>query len=382
MRKLLSKVLVLTAMTAIFLTATAAAAEIGSGVIDADSLRVRSEPSTSSSTVTFLSDGTKVKVLEALDGWYQISWSSYTGYVSADYLSYTPASTPAAAPAAQSIAETPAPAAASPASAAGKTGVITGSEVNFRSAPSTDAGILASLAEGTQIAISSVDNGWCKASCNGQEGYVSAEYVAVDGIPLVDPKGLITGSCVNIRSAPSTDASILGKVYAGKLVDLISLQNDWYAINYNGSTGYISSDYLKVYTGSAASGTGASIAETAMSYLGTPYSYGGASPKGFDCSGFTMYVYKNFGYSLPHTATGQWQSGYGTRIYNISELQPGDLVFFCDPSRSNGKACSHAGIYVGNGQHIHASSSRSGGVIISDLTSGYYNTYFVGGIRL
>lgn len=269
MRKLLSKVLVLTAMTAIFLTATAAAAEIGSGVIDADSLRVRSEPSTSSSTVTFLSDGTKVKVLEALDGWYQISWSSYTGYVSADYLSYTPASTPAAAPAAQSIAETPAPAAASPASAAGKTGVITGSEVNFRSAPSTDAGILASLAEGTQIAISSVDNGWCKASCNGQEGYVSAEYVAVDGIPLVDPKGLITGSCVNIRSAPSTDASILGKVYAGKLVDLISLQNDWYAINYNGSTGYISSDYLKVYTGSAASGTGASIAETAMSYLGT-----------------------------------------------------------------------------------------------------------------
>ena len=100
MRKLLSKVLVLTAMTAIFLTATAAAVEIGSGVIDADSLRVRSEPSTSSSTVTFLSDGTKVKVLEALDGWYQISWNSYTGYVSADYLSYTPASTPAAVPAA------------------------------------------------------------------------------------------------------------------------------------------------------------------------------------------------------------------------------------------------------------------------------------------
>ena len=92
MRKLLSKVLVLTAMTAIFLTATAAAAEIGSGVIDADSLRVRSEPSTSSSTVTFLSDGTKVKVLEALDGWYQISYSgaggaAMYGYVLGDYIS-------------------------------------------------------------------------------------------------------------------------------------------------------------------------------------------------------------------------------------------------------------------------------------------------------
>ena len=381
MRKLLSKVLVLTAMTAIFLTATAAAAEIGSGVIDADSLRVRSEPSTSSSTVTFLSDGTKVKVLEALDGWYQISWSSYTGYVSADYLSYTPASTPAAAPAAQSIAETPAPAAASPASAAGKTGVITGSEVNFRSAPSTDAGILASLAKDTQIAISSVDNGWCKASCNGQEGYVSAEYVAVDGIPLVDPKGLITGSCVNIRSAPSTDASILGKVYAGKLVDLISLQNDWYAINYNGSTGYISSDYLKVYTGSAASGTGASIAETAMSYLGTPYSYGGASPKGFDCSGFTMYVFSLFGYSLPHSATSQWNSS-GTYV-DRSDLQPGDLVLFCDPSRSGGKACSHVGIYIGDNNFVHASSGSSGKYVrTSSLNESYYSGYYVGAKRV
>ncbi len=75
-------------------------------------------------------------------------------------------------------------------------------------------------------------------------------------------------------------------------------------------------------------------------------------------------------------------SGMGTKIYSISELQPGDLVFFNDPSRNKGKACSHAGIYIGNGQHVHASSSRNGGVITSDLTSGYYNTYFVGGLRL
>lgn len=383
MRKLLSKVLVLAAMTAISLTATAAAAEIGSGVIDADSLRVRSEPSTSSSTVTFLTDGTKVKVLEVLDGWYQISWNSYSGYVSADYLTYTPAAAaPAAASATQAIAEAPAPAAAAPASAAGKTGVVTGSEVNFRSAPSTDAGILTSLAEGTQIAISSVDNGWCKAVCNGQEGYVSAEYVAVDGIPLVDPKGLVTGSCVNVRSAPSTDASILGKVYSGKLVDLISLQNDWYAINYNGSTGYISSDYLKVYTGSsAASGLGASIVETALSYLGTPYAYGGASPKGFDCSGFTMYIYSLFGYSLPHSATSQWNSS-GTYVER-SDLQPGDLVLFCDPSRSGGKACSHVGIYIGDNNFVHASSGSSGKYIrTNSLSESYYSGYYVGAKRV
>ena len=120
----------------------------------------------------------------------------------------------------------------------------------------------------------------------------------------------------------------------------------------------------------------------AKQFLGTRYAYGGSSPSGFDCSGFTMYVYNQFGVSLPHTATGQWQSGLGTRVYDIWSLQPGDLVFFCEPGRNNGKACSHAGLYAGNGQIIHSSSSRSGGVIMSDLTSGYYNTYFVGGIHL
>ena len=119
-----------------------------------------------------------------------------------------------------------------------------------------------------------------------------------------------------------------------------------------------------------------------MQHLGTRYVYGGASPSGFDCSGFTMYVYSQHGYSLPHSATSQWQSGLGSRVYSIGELQPGDLVFFNDPSRNAGKACSHAGIYIGSGQFIHSSSSKSNGVIISDLTSGYYNTYFVGGIHV
>ena len=94
-----------------------------------------------------------------------------------------------------------------------------------------------------------------------------------------------------------------------------------------------------------------------------------------------MYVYSQYGVSLPHTATGQWQSGAGSKVYSSSALQTGDLVFFCDPSRSLGKACSHAGIYIGDNLFIHASSSNSGGVIISSL-SGYYSTYFVGGLRV
>ena len=173
---------------------------------------------------------------------------------------------------------------------------------------------------------------------------------------------------------------------SGTIVTVNGFEDGWYDVTCKyGTEGYIRSDFLDLTasnTATTTSAAGNSIVETAKQFLGTRYVYGGASPSGFDCSGFTMYIYKQFGYSLPHTATGQWQSGIGTRVYSISELQPGDLVLFNDPSRNAGKACSHVGIYIGNGQHIHSSSSRSNGVIISDLTSGYYNTYFVGGIHV
>ena len=87
-----------------------------------------------------------------------------------------------------------------------------------------------------------------------------------------------------------------------------------------------------------------------------------------------MSVFANYGISLPHSSGAQ--SNCGTKI-SASEAQPGDLFFY-----GNGSRINHVAIYIGNGQHIHASSSRSGGVIISDLTSGYYNTYFVGGIHV
>ena len=179
-------------------------------------------------------------------------------------------------------------------------------------------------------------------------------------------------------------ARAIASVNSGTIVTVTGLVDGWYSVTCQyGTEGYIRSDFLdltKDATSSTASGS--AIVNTANQYLGTRYSYGGASPSGFDCSGFTMYVYSQHGYSLPHSATSQWQSGLGSRVYSIGELQPGDLVFFNDPSRNAGKACSHAGIYIGSGQFIHSSSSKSNGVIISDLTSGYYNTYFVGGIHV
>jgi cell wall-associated NlpC family hydrolase len=107
----------------------------------------------------------------------------------------------------------------------------------------------------------------------------------------------------------------------------------------------------------------------AMRYLGTPYVYGGASPSGFDCSGFVMYVYAQIGVSLPHNAAAQY--GYGTPV-SRSQLQPGDLVFF------NG--LGHDGIYIGGGSFIH--SPHTGDVVKISSLSGWYSSTWVGARRL
>jgi cell wall-associated NlpC family hydrolase len=111
------------------------------------------------------------------------------------------------------------------------------------------------------------------------------------------------------------------------------------------------------------------VVGVAMRYLGVPYVWGGASPSGFDCSGFTMYVYAQVGVSLPHNAAAQY--GYGAPV-SQGDLQPGDLVFF--------DGLGHVGLYIGGGQFIHA--PHTGDVVkISSLTGWYASTY-VGARRL
>jgi peptidoglycan DL-endopeptidase CwlO len=108
----------------------------------------------------------------------------------------------------------------------------------------------------------------------------------------------------------------------------------------------------------------------AMQYLGVPYVWGGASPSGFDCSGFIMYVYAKVGVSLPHHAASQY--GMGTAV-SRDQLEPGDLVFF------NG--LGHAGIYIGGGQFIHA--PHTGDVVkISSLSDSWYARTWVGARRI
>lgn len=115
------------------------------------------------------------------------------------------------------------------------------------------------------------------------------------------------------------------------------------------------------------------IISNAMQYIGVPYVFGGTTPYGFDCSGYVQFIFAQAGISLPRTADAQYEVGIPV---SISELIPGDAVFFTTYTYG----ASHVGIYVGDGNFIHASSSR--GVTISSLSSAYYSTHYIGARRM
>lgn len=266
-------------------------------------------------------------------------------------------------------------------------GCTTATDLNFRKGNSTDAAIITRL--DTDLPVSVLDDSdpdWFRINYNGTVGYVSSKYLTVDQDNEFEAFGRVNASSVNIREEATVDSAAITQLSMGTVVSVTGLEDGWFFIVLDDeTTGYIRSDFLdlvKEASATAASANGSAVVALAEQYLGTKYVYGGAAPGGFDCSGYTLYVYKQFGITnLPHTASGQWTGGYGTKITARDQLLPGDLVFFNDPSRSGGKACSHAGIYVGNGTFIHASSAKAG-VVYSSLNDSYYNRYYVGAIRL
>ena len=113
---------------------------------------------------------------------------------------------------------------------------------------------------------------------------------------------------------------------------------------------------------------------TALSFRGTPYRNGGSDPNGFDCSGFTQWVFARHGVALPREVEEQFKAG---RKIKPDDLEPGDLVFFHTVSRG----ASHVGIFVAGDQFVHAPSSK-GVVRVESINSSYWAQRFVGGRRL
>lgn len=252
-------------------------------------------------------------------------------------------------------------------------GCTTGTSLRMRSEPNTSSDIVTTLNKSVAVAL--LDDsvpGWYKVNYNGSTGYVSSDYLILDQDNIFTTYGRVPEGTVNVRAAATTESESLATIDAGTVVTVNGLVNGWYDVTCQyGTEGYVRSDLL-VLTSNATSGKGSSIVETALSHLGTRYVYGGASAGGFDCSGFTMYVFAQVGIKLPHGATSQLS--YGTEV-SRSDLQPGDLVFFQD----YGYTASHVGIYIGGDQFIHASSSYYNGhcVVITSLSETYYNNHYL-----
>lgn len=265
-------------------------------------------------------------------------------------------------------------------------GTVNADALRLRESASTDSTILATASKGDSVIIlENAGNNWYKVDYKSVQGYMSGEYLTVAttaDAAIGYGKVSAGGSTLNMRSGAGTSYGVVSSLPDGTIVEIVGINNGWYKIQYGGKTGYVSSDYMVTVkdsvgsrsTAEAASSSaiGDQIVAYAKQFLGVPYVYGGNGPNCFDCSGFTKYVYAHFGVTLNRTATDQLANGTSV---SKSQLQPGDLVFF----RANTtKPVSHVGIYIGNGQFIHASTNTYS-VQIDRLDTGYYAGVYVYG---
>ena len=289
---------------------------------------------------------------------------------------------------------------------------VTSSSLRLRASPSTSSKTLAYANQNEVVVLLSKTGSWYKVLYNLQEGYMHQDHLTVSTIKNVElGYGNVNYSKVNMRTGPGTSYQAIGQSSKGDLAYIIGFNKQWYKVIWGDEICYIRSDYLSLkeapyenrasaksplfFRRGASTGTPVSVSAlknsnnyiagnttskadkiiaTAKKFIGVPYVWGGVSPSGFDCSGFVQYVFKVHGISLHRPTETQYKHG---SYVSKSNLKPGDLVFFKNTYRAG---ISHVGIYIGNGQFIHASSSK--GVTISNLSSSYYTSHYYGARRI
>lgn len=254
------------------------------------------------------------------------------------------------------------------------------SGVNVRSRATSNSTLVGRYTNGAKLVGTKVGN-WLEIEHEGKTAYV---YYAYTQSKPIDTKVVrYTTGGLNVRNKPSTSGSvILGTLSKNAKVEGV-IEGNWIRHTYNGQTGYSSVDYLtstkpvvSIAKTSSTSSMGAKIANKATQYVGYRYVWGNASPStGFDCSGLVYHVHKTVaGKSLGRTSRSQWN--YGTRV-SQDNLKPGDVFFF----GSSAGSIFHVGIYVGNGQYVHASSPTRG-VVQDSINSNWFRNNLYGIRRL
>ena len=332
----------------------------------------RTGAGTNYSSIGILDKGVKVSYISESGNWTKVEYDSKTGYICSDYLekgesNATPTST-----------------------------MYTTPEIglNLRKGPGTSYSVIRTLSKGTAVTVHSSSNGWSKISVNGVEGYVSTSFLSSTNPSTNSSTSNETTSTMyvtpdaglNLRKGAGTSYSVVKTLSKGTAVTVHSSSNGWSKVSVNGVEGYVSTSYLSSTkpstSGSSSSSSSNSstsvsvdkVLDFAHQQLGKPYVWGAQGPNSFDCSGLIYYVYKNAAnITLPRTSVEQ--SKFGTTV-SKSNLKAGDLVFF-DTNGPNNGAVSHVGIYAGEGQLIHASSSNKKIVKVNMETSYWNNTYVV-----
>ena len=251
--------------------------------------------------------------------------------------------------------------------------------LRLRSQASTSSDVLSTAHNGDNVVVIRQVGNWYLVNYNLKIGYMHSDYITFKERENIElGYGSVDPYLANIRSGPSTSSGLVDQAGSGAKVFIFGFNCGWYKVQYNGLTGYIRSDLLeltekpKTNTGGAVS-AGQQLVDLAKQYLGTPYVWGGTTPSGFDCSGFTQYLCKQLGYTIKRTAAQQLSNGV-----SVTSLQVGDLVFF-NNTYSSSLAATHVGIYTGDNQFIHAAA---GGVKITDLSDSFYASRYVGARRI
>lgn len=242
-----------------------------------------------------------------------------------------------------------------------KTGYVSADGLRVRKEPTTDSEEIDSLSKNDKVKIIGQTGNWYKIELDGKIGYVSAKYISDTKLPEATSR---SGSTLkNATTTQETTAQEEETKTEQQPAETAPVE----------STDTTSST---TETPATSKTTGEEVVEYAKKYLGYKYVSGGASPStGFDCSGFTTYVYKHFGISLARTSSAQNKNGVAVEK---SDLKPGDLVIFNNDANTS---IGHVGIYIGEGNFIHASNPKDG-VKITTLTTGYYQKRYVGARRV
>ena len=243
-----------------------------------------------------------------------------------------------------------------------------------------------------------------------QQTTSNEEQTQNEKITNINKSGYVNAEGLIVRKEPTTSSDEIDSLSRNDKVEIIGKVDGWYQINLNGKKGYVSSKYIsdtKTIETTSRGGNSikaenitpmeeqettetektskptdtettekTAVVEYAKQYLGYRYVPGGGTPStGFDCSGFTSYVYKHFGISLSRTSKDQAKNGTAVEKNN---LQLGDILIFNNTANT---AIGHVGIYIGDNNFIHA-SNPSEGVKITSLSSSYYKSRYVGARRV